>query len=199
MYRCLGKRVFDVSVAVSILVVAALPMLGVALLIRAKMGAPVLYRHKRTGMSGAPFEMLKFRTMDLQIPGHERPSSARITTLGRTLRSLSLDELPQLVNVIRGDMSLVGPRPLLPDYDSLYSDEQRRRFEVRPGITGLAQVSGRSRLAWGKKFAFDVTYVDELSLATDVKILMATARRLLDRSSTVADGSAIQERFDGTN
>jgi len=199
MYRRAGKRLFDVVVAVSILAIATIPMLGVAVVIRAKMGAPVIYRHKRTGMSGAPFEMLKFRTMDLQVPGDPRPSSERITGLGRTLRSLSLDELPQLVNVLRGDMSLVGPRPLLPDYDSLYSDEQRRRFEVRPGITGLAQISGRSRLAWAKKFAFDVKYVDELSLANDLKILATTARRLLDRSSTVADGGAIQARFDGTN
>jgi len=194
-----GKRMLDVVGAAAGLVLAAFPMLLIAFAIRATMGAPVLYRHQRTGRDGVHFEMLKFRTMELPAPHDQRSSTERITGLGRQLRSLSLDELPQLVNVLRGDMSLVGPRPLLPDYDSLYTPEQRRRFEVRPGITGLAQISGRSKLAWTKKFAFDVTYVDELSLVNDIRILGQTMSRVTNRSSTVADGDAIQERFDGTN
>lgn len=200
MYEKFAKRLLDVVLAAAALVCAAVPMALVALAVRSRMGSPVLFRHERTGRHGETFEMLKFRTMDMQNPdGLPVPSADRLTDLGRMLRSHSLDELPQLINVLRGDMSLVGPRPLLPAYDELYSDVQRRRLEVRPGITGLAQVSGRSKLAWAKKFELDVAYIDGLTFASDVRILVRTAQKLGDRSSTVADGGVIQERFDGTN
>ncbi len=199
MYEAFGKRVLDVVLASIGMVFGLVAMVPIAAAIRLRMGSPVLFRHERTGRHGERFEMFKFRTMELQVPGAERSSTDRVTKLGQTLRSLSLDELPQLLNVVRGDMSLVGPRPLLPAYDSLYSAEQLRRFEVRPGVTGLAQISGRSHLGWTKKFALDVAYVDDVRFLTDLKIITTTVRKLSDRSSTVADGGGIQERFDGTN
>lgn len=174
-------------------------MMVVAALVRLRMGSPVLFRHQRTGQNGKSFVMLKFRTMDLAVVGETRSSSERITKLGLRLRRSSLDELPQLINVLRGDMSLVGPRPLPTSYDALYSEGQKRRFEAKPGLTGLAQVNGRSHLAWTEKFAYDVAYVDDVRLRSDMQIIFMTARRLFDRSSDVADGARVQERFDGTN
>jgi len=199
MYKSGGKRAVDIAVAGGALLVAALPMAAVAFAIRVSMGSPIVFRQIRTGRDGKPFEVLKFRTMLDKVPGDTRSSSERITKLGRFLRSTSLDELPQLVNVLRGEMSIVGPRPLLPEYDELYSPQHRRRFEATPGITGLAQISGRSSLRWHDKFDFDVEYVDNISLRRDLAIIVATAAKVAGRSSTTAVGGGIQERFDGTN
>lgn len=199
MYERLGKRVVDVLVSSIALVLLAVPLLVIAAGIRATMGSPVLFRQTRSGRNGAHFEVLKFRTMRDARPGEVVSSAERITKLGRLLRSTSLDELPQLVNVLRGDMSLVGPRPLLTSYDALYSPQQARRLEARPGITGLAQVSGRSKLSWAEKFSYDVEYVDSIGFWGDVAILVSTTRTLADRSATTAADGSIQERFDGSN
>jgi lipopolysaccharide/colanic/teichoic acid biosynthesis glycosyltransferase len=174
-------------------------MLIVALLVRAKLGSPVFFRQQRPGLHGKPFTLVKFRTM-LQTATHDqRPLSdhERITTFGQFLRSTSLDELPELTNVLRGEMSLVGPRPLMMEYLPLYSAEQRRRHDVRPGITGLAQVSGRNALDWQQRFALDVWYVEHLSLGLDLRILLATIKRVLSREGITERGQATMTKFGG--
>lgn len=175
-------------------------MIGLALAIRFRMGAPVFFHQVRPGVRGQPFRMLKFRTMsDARGPdGHLLPDAERLTPLGRFLRSSSLDELPELWNVLRGDMSLVGPRPLLMEYVPLYTPEQARRHEVRPGITGWAQVNGRNALSWEAKFALDVWYVDNQSFWLDLKILWLTVWRVLKRDGISADGEATMPRFRGS-
>ncbi len=195
----MGKRLFDL-LASSLLLVAVSPiMLLAALAIRATMGSPVLFRHTRPGLHGAPFTLLKFRTMtDATDPnGRPLPDAERLTTVGRWLRRLSIDELPQLVNVLKGDMSLVGPRPLLMEYLPLYSPEQARRHEVRPGITGWAQVNGRNELGWDERFRLDVWYVDHQSFWLDLKILAMTALRVLQRQGINERGAATMTPFSG--
>jgi lipopolysaccharide/colanic/teichoic acid biosynthesis glycosyltransferase len=189
------KRLLDLAIALPLLAVAAVPMLLIAIAIRATMGAPVLFRHLRIGRGARPFVLLKFRTMRAGRDGEA--DGDRLTALGRRLRALSLDELPQLWNVIRGDMSLVGPRPLLPQYLGRYSPEQARRHEVLPGITGLAQVEGRNALAWEDKFRFDVWYVDHRSLALDAAILWRTIVTVLRGRGVSADGHATMPEFMG--
>jgi len=185
------KRALDVAGALALLVVAS-PVLAVAALaIRATMGAPVLYRQRRTGLGGRVFTLLKLRTMR-DAAG---PDAARITRLGAWLRALSIDELPQLWNVLRGEMSLVGPRPLLPEYLERYTPEQARRHAVRPGITGLAQVSGRNGLSWPEKFRLDLWYVDHASLALDLRILRRTLRSVLTARGVAAPGHATMPEF----
>lgn len=176
------KRVIDVLVSGAMLAVLWPVMLAVALAIRMKMGGPVIFRQLRPGLNGETFEMMKFRTM-VHAPGgkKDRPEGAisdiaRVTPLGAWLRATSLDELPELVNVFRGDMSLVGPRPLLPQYMEHYDDHQKRRHEVKPGITGLAQVEGRNNLSWTERFDTDVRYVDTWTLLGDMKILLQTVK-----------------------
>jgi lipopolysaccharide/colanic/teichoic acid biosynthesis glycosyltransferase len=175
------KRLFDIVVAATCLFVLAVPLLMLALLVRCKLGRPVLFRQIRPGLGGKPFQMVKFRSMtDARGPdGALLPDVERLPPFGRFLRASSLDELPELWNVLRGDMSLVGPRPLLMEYLPLYSTEQSRRHEVRPGITGLAQVSGRNTLTWDQKFALDVQYVDRVSASLDIQILFATVKKVL--------------------
>jgi lipopolysaccharide/colanic/teichoic acid biosynthesis glycosyltransferase len=170
------KRAIDVAVSAAALTAAAPLMLGVAGAIRATMGPPVLFRQRRPGLGGEPFTLLKFRTMRDPAPGEEMLSSdaARTTRLGRALRATSLDELPTLVNVLRGEMSLVGPRPLLMRYVGRYTPEQARRHEVKPGVTGWAQIHGRNAPGWEERLARDVWYVDHRSLGLDVRILLAT-------------------------
>jgi lipopolysaccharide/colanic/teichoic acid biosynthesis glycosyltransferase len=194
------KRLFDCVTALLLLLVLAVPMFALALMVRRKLGAPVLFRQVRPGKGGYPFEMVKFRTMRdaLDADGQPLPDAERLTAFGRFLRSTSLDELPELWNVLRGDMSLVGPRPLLMEYLPLYSPEQARRHEVRPGITGWAQVNGRNAISWEEKFALDVWYVDHRNLWLDMKILWLTVKKVLVRDGISASGEATMPRFAGT-
>ncbi len=193
------KRGVDVAGALLGLVLLA-PLLALtAVLVRVGMGSPVLFRQTRPGRGGKPFTLYKFRTMvdARDSAGTLRPSAERLTPLGRWLRSTSLDELPELVNVLRGDMSLVGPRPLLLKYLDRYTATQARRHETRPGITGWAQVNGRNTLTWEERFALDVWYVDHWSLWLDVKILSRTLARVLKREGISPAHGAIMEEFHG--
>lgn len=193
------KRLFDIVVSSAVLVVAAPLLAVVALLVHARLGAPVLFRQTRPGLNGAPFEMIKFRTMRdaADAAGNPLPDAERMTPLGRWLRATSLDELPELWNVLRGDMSLVGPRPLLMEYLPLYWGDQARRHEVRPGITGWAQVNGRNAISWEERFALDVWYVDNRSFWLDLKILAMTAGRVVAREGISERGEATMSRFQG--
>jgi len=194
------KRALDVAAAAAGLAVAGPVLAATAVSVRATMGSPVLFRQARPGWREKPFELLKFRTMRAAAPGEGVESdSRRITRLGAFLRKSSLDELPTLLNVLRGDMSLVGPRPLLMQYLDRYSPEQRRRHDAKPGITGWAQVNGRNQLSWEDKFALDVWYVDNWSLALDLKILLATARTVLAREGISAAGHATMPEFRGSD
>ncbi|WP_343347845.1 sugar transferase [Sphingomicrobium sp. XHP0239] len=178
----------------------ALPlMLVIAVLVRLKLGSPIIFRQPRTGFGGREFDLFKFRSMtdERDASGALLPDEQRLTSFGRLLRSLSLDELPSLWNVARGDMGVVGPRPFLHDYYPLYSPVQKRRFEVRPGITGWAQVNGRNAITWPQKFALDVWYVDHRSFWLDVKILALTVRKVFARSGIDAEGGRIMPRFTG--
>ncbi|QNM83408.1 sugar transferase [Sphingomonas sabuli] len=194
------KRLFDLAVAVVLLVLTAPLMAVLALVIRAKLGSPVLFRQVRPGLHAQPFTMVKFRTMlDSRGPDGELLSDhERLTDFGKWLRSTSLDELPELWNLLRGEMSLVGPRPLLMHYVPLFSPEQARRHEVMPGITGWAQVNGRNAISWEEKFRLDVWYVDNGSFALDMKILAMTARNVLSRHGIAADGDATMPPFRGS-
>jgi sugar transferase EpsL len=192
-----GKRLFDFVTATLALVLFAPIMLCVALLVVLGMGRPVLFRQQRPGLHGKPFELIKFRTMIVAEAGVDRDAQ-RLTRIGRFLRATSLDELPQLWNVVRGDMSLVGPRPLLMQYLDRYTDEQARRHLVRPGLTGWAQVNGRNALRWEEKFALDLWYVDHRSFVLDLRILWMTILRVLGRRGVAADGSATMPEFMGT-
>jgi len=194
------KRVFDVVVSAVALTVLA-PVMGLtALAVWRMMGRPVLFRHVRPGLHGKPFVMYKFRTMrDLRdAEGKLLPDEARLTPFGRWLRTTSLDELPELVNVLRGEMSLVGPRPLLMEYLERYTPEQARRHEVKPGITGWAQIHGRNNLSWDERFKLDVWYVDNWSLWLDVKILWRTLWMVLRREGISAQGHATMPEFRGS-
>lgn len=194
------KRLIDIFGATAALIVLSPVILLTAILVRLRMGSPVLFAQLRPGRNGAPFRMFKFRTMldDMNSEGLPLSDSERLTTLGRFLRSTSLDELPGLWSVLKGDMSLVGPRPLLMEYLPLYSPEQARRHEVRPGITGWAQVNGRNALSWDEKFALDLWYVDNRSFMLDLKILLLTVRKVLVRDGISADGEATMPKFTGS-
>ena len=194
------KRLFDILLSACGLLVLAVPLLALAWQVRRKLGSPVLFSQVRPGLHGKPFTMVKFRTMtDERGPdGVLLPDAKRLTDFGRFLRASSLDELPELWNVLRGDMSLVGPRPLLMEYLPLFTQEQARRHEVRPGITGWAQVNGRNAISWADKFALDVWYVDHSSLWLDVKILWRTVRKVLVRDGISAAGEATMSKFTGS-
>jgi lipopolysaccharide/colanic/teichoic acid biosynthesis glycosyltransferase len=195
------KRALDLTIVV-LAVPFLLPTLAIAaMLVRWRLGSPVLFRQLRLGLAQRPFELLKFRTMrialdqnDVPLPDHER-----WTSLGRVLRQMSLDELPQLWNVVRGDMSLVGPRPLLVEYASHYTAEQNRRHDVKPGITGWAQINGRNAISWDEKFRLDLWYVDHQSIALDVRILFLTAIRIFRGGSVNASEDVTMPRFDQRN
>ncbi|KRI01749.1 sugar transferase [Curvibacter sp. PAE-UM] len=193
------KRLFDLVVAIAALAVLALPLLVLYAMVRRKLGSPALFRQVRPGLHGQPFMMVKFRTMtDERGPdGELLPDAQRLTAFGRFLRASSLDELPELWNVLRGEMSLVGPRPLLMEYLPLYSAEQARRHELRPGITGWAQVNGRNAVSWEERFRLDVWYVDHRSLWLDLRILWLTVRKVLVREGISAQGEATMPRFTG--
>ncbi len=194
------KRLFDFTAALLGLMALALPLCVLAWLVRRKLGSPVLFRQVRPGLHGQPFEMVKFRTMtDARGPdGALLPDAERITLFGRFLRASSLDELPELWNVLKGDMSLVGPRPLLMEYLPLYTPEQARRHTVRPGVTGWAQVNGRNAISWEEKFALDTWYVDHQSLVLDIKILWLTVKKVLVREGISAAGEATMGKFTGS-
>ncbi|OYQ39035.1 sugar transferase [Rhodoferax sp. TH121] len=195
----MAKRSMDVLVAGMALLLLALPLLVLASLVRVRLGSPVLFRQVRPGLHGRPFMMVKFRTMtdERGADGELLPDALRLTPFGRFLRASSLDELPELWNVLRGEMSLVGPRPLLMEYLPLYSPDQARRHEVRPGITGWAQINGRNAVSWDQRFQLDAWYVDHQSLWLDVKILWLTVRKVLIREGINAQGDATMPRFTG--
>jgi lipopolysaccharide/colanic/teichoic acid biosynthesis glycosyltransferase len=194
------KRVFDIVAASLALLLLALPLLALAWLIRHKLDNPVLFTQVRPGLHGKPFRMVKFRTMTdaRNSSGALLPDAQRLTSFGRFLRASSLDELPALWNVLLGQMSLVGPRPLLMEYLPLYTPEQARRHEVRPGITGWAQVNGRNTISWADKFALDLWYVDNFSLWLDFRILCITLKKVLMRDGISAAGEATMPRFEGS-
>ena len=193
------KRLFDIVVATLALIVLALPLLLLFLFVRLKLGGPVLFRQIRPGLGGKPFEMVKFRTMsNARGPdGELLPDADRLLPIGRWMRSTSVDELPELWNVLKGDMSLVGPRPLLMEYLPLYSTLEARRHEVRPGITGWAQINGRNAISWPDKFSLDVWYVDNRSLRLDIRILWMTVKKVLVRDGISAAGEATMPKFTG--
>jgi lipopolysaccharide/colanic/teichoic acid biosynthesis glycosyltransferase len=199
-YARWGKRSLDLALVLPGVVLLSPVMLVVAGLVLLTQGVPVIFRQVRPGRGGRPFELLKFRTMRhaRDAAGRPLPDAERLTGFGKFLRRTSLDELPELWNVLRGDMSLVGPRPLLMEYLPLYSPEQARRHEVRPGVTGWAQVSGRNALSWEEKFRLDVEYVDRCSLAMDLRILAMTAAAVATARGVSAEGSATMPRFTGS-
>ncbi len=194
------SRLLDLAVAVPVLVLASPLILGLALLIRLRMGSPVLFRQERAGRGAQVFELVKFRTMRSAAPGDDGPESDgdRLTPLGRALRSTSLDELPTLLNVVRGDMSLVGPRPLPVRYLPRYSPRHARRHEVCPGITGWAQVNGRNALSWDDQLDMDVWYVEQRSLSLDIRIIRETVASVVRREGISADGHATRPEFSGS-
>lgn len=195
------KRFFDIVLSALGLLVLSPIIAIVAWQIRNKLGSPVLFRQVRPGRDGQPFEMIKFRTMRDAVDeqGNPLPDFERLTPFGNFLRSTSLDELPELWNVLKGDMSLVGPRPLLMEYLPLYSAEQYRRHEARPGVTGWAQINGRNALSWEDKFKLDVWYVDNQSFWLDIKILFLTVKKVVVRDGISADGQATMTKFTGSN
>ncbi len=194
------KRMLDVVFAALALLLLTLPLLVLAWRVRVALGTPVLFRQVRPGRHGRLFKLAKFRTMtdERDASGELLPDASRLTPFGRWLRATSLDELPSLWNVLKGDMSLVGPRPLLVEYLPLYSSEEARRHEVRPGITGWAQVNGRNALTWEQKFEFDVWYVDHRSFWLDFRILLKTVRKVFVREGISAQGDATMPRFEGS-
>lgn len=194
------KRFFDVVFAILGMIIFLLPFLILSLMVRLKLGSPIFFKQTRPGLHAKPFEVVKFRTMTdrRDVNGKLLPDGERLTRFGRFLRSTSLDEVPQLWNVLRGDISLVGPRPLLMHYLPLYSLEQSRRHEVRPGITGWAQVNGRNALSWEDKFRLDVWYVDHHNLWLDIKILFLTVRKVLVRDGISAEGEQTMSEFLGS-
>lgn len=198
-YSRWGKRLLDVVLSGIALILLSPVLAALAVLVRVKLGSPVLFRQQRPGLHGRPFTLLKFRSMSSErdSQGNLLPDADRLGVFGRTLRSTSLDELPELWNILRGDMSLVGPRPLLMDYLERYSPEQARRHDVRPGLTGLAQTSGRNSLSWPEKFSLDVWYVDHVSLRLDTAILWWTLTSVVRRDGISANGEATMPPFEG--
>lgn len=193
------KRTFDILMAFTLLILLMGPLLVLAIMIRCKLGSPILFSQNRPGLNGVPFKLFKFRTMTdaVDAQGHLLSDENRLTPFGRLLRRTSLDELPELWNVLKGDMSLVGPRPLLMEYLPLYTQEQSRRHEVRPGITGWAQVNGRNLLSWDERFELDVWYVDHHSILLDIKILFITIKKVFKREGISAKGEATMPKFKG--
>ncbi len=199
-YRRYGKRIFDLCLTIPATIVLS-PVMGVtALLVAVKLGRPVLFTQKRPGYKERIFRMYKFRSMTDERDGRGEllPDEARLTPFGEKLRSTSLDELPELLNILKGDMSLVGPRPLLVQYLPLYNKRQHRRHDVKPGVTGLAQVRGRNSITWEQKFEYDVQYVENLSFKEDVRILFETVFKVLKREGINSENSATMEDFMGT-
>ncbi len=200
MYRRFGKRLLDVTLSGAGLVLLSPLVAVLAIMVRTRLGTPVLFRQQRPGLHGRLFTIYKFRTMTdaRDAQGTLLPDAERLTHFGRFLRSTSLDELPELFNVLQGNMSVVGPRPLLVQYLKRYSPEQARRHEVRPGITGWAQVNGRNALSWEQKFALDVWYVDNVSFGLDLRVIVVTLGKILKREGISEPGQATAQEFMGT-
>ena len=201
IYRCYLKRPLDIVLSLAALIVFSPLLLALTVVVRLKIGSPVVFKQQRPGLNERIFTIYKFRTMTHAKDGQGQllPDEARLKPFGRWLRSTSLDELPALLNVLRGDMSLVGPRPLLVEYLPLYSDIQRRRHEVRPGVTGLAQIKGRNLLEWDERFTLDVQYVDTCNIVLDAYIVLQTARKVLAREGINSLSAPTMERFEGAN
>ena len=199
MYRNCIKRLLDIVISLCGLFLLSPVYLILALLVRKKLGTPVIFKQERPGRNEKIFQLYKFRSMtdERDENGDLLPDEARLTSFGRKLRSTSLDELPELFNILKGDMSVVGPRPLLVRYLPRYSETQRRRHNVRPGLTGLAQINGRNAITWEEKFAYDVEYVDRLTFALDVRIFLGTVRAVLRHEGISSEGSATMEEFMG--
>lgn len=195
------KRTFDIIASLGGLIVFSPIIIVVAILVRVNLGSPILFTQDRVGKNNKIFKMMKFRTMKdgVDKDGKLLPDSERLTNFGKILRSTSLDELPELINILKGDMSLIGPRPLLVEYLPLYSEEQKRRHNVLPGLTGWAQINGRNSISWGEKFNLDVYYVNNWSLGLDLKIFFLTFYKLFNRDGINQDGEATVEDFNGFN
>ena len=202
MYKCFFKRLIDFVLALCALLVLFFVLLIIVVILHfSNKGAGVFFFQERTGKNGRIFKVIKFKTMtdERDAEGKLLPDAQRLTKVGRFVRSTSIDELPQLINVLKGDMALIGPRPLLPKYLPLYSKEQFRRHEVRPGITGWAQVNGRNNISWTRKFELDVWYVDHCSFWLDLRIIFLTIKKVFFREDISKDGEATTVPFDGTN
>jgi lipopolysaccharide/colanic/teichoic acid biosynthesis glycosyltransferase len=202
MYKHFFKRLFDFWISLIVLIIISPILLLVTIWLHfANKGAGALFFQERPGKDGKIFKVIKFKTMtdERDVEGDLLPDEVRLTKVGRFIRSTSIDELPQLINVLKGDMALIGPRPLLVQYLPLYSKEQMRRHEVRPGISGWAQCHGRNQISWTEKFKLDVWYVDHLSFMTDVKVILITIKKVLFREDINSDNDATMEDFDGTN
>lgn len=199
-YRRYGKRLLDIILSLCAIVLLSPLMLAIALLVRINLGSPVIFKQERPGLNEKIFTLYKFRTMtdERDEKGELLPDAERLTKFGEWLRSTSLDELPELFNILKGDMSFVGPRPLLVQYLPLYSSHQRRRHEVRPGLTGLAQVNGRNLISWEKKFGFDIKYVDELSFFGDLVIVLQSVKQVVARQGISFRTSSTMEPFTGS-
>ena len=195
------KRLLDIVISSSALVLLSPVYAFVAYKVRKNLGSPVLFRQVRPGLNGKPFEMIKFRSMKdaVDAQGHSLRASERLTPFGQMLRSSSLDEMPELWNVLKGEMSIVGPRPLLMEYLPLYNEQQAKRHNVRPGITGYAQVNGRNAISWEKKFELDTWYVENRSLWLDFKIMLKTVQKVLSKDDISAEGEATMSKFTGTS
>ncbi|WP_201590035.1 sugar transferase [Psychrobacter fozii] len=193
------KRLFDIVGATTALVVLSPVYVATAYKVSKNLGSPVLFRQTRPGLHGQPFKMIKFRSMkdSVDTDGNLLEDAERLTSFGKALRNTSLDELPELWNVVKGDMSLVGPRPLLMEYLPLYSEEQARRHKVRPGITGYAQINGRNAIGWQERFELDNWYVDNQSLWLDIKILLKTVKKVIVKDGISAEGEATMSKFTG--
>ena len=194
------KRILDISIASTALILLSPVYLLVAHKVKKNLGSPVLFKQTRPGLNGKPFEMIKFRSMKdaLDAQGNPLPDSERLTAFGKMLRATSLDEMPELWNVIKGEMSIVGPRPLLMEYLPLYNAEQAKRHDVRPGITGYAQVNGRNAISWEKKFELDTWYVEHQSLWLDIKIMLKTVKKVIAKDDISAEGEVTMHKFTGT-
>ena len=199
MYKNYIKRILDFLLSGIVLIILAIPLIIVGLLIKVQLGSPILFRQKRPGKNGKIFEIIKFRTMNntKDENGNLLPDDLRLTKFGKFIRSTSIDEQPELINILKGDMSIVGPRPLLVEYLDLYNEEQKHRHDVRPGLTGLAQVNGRNCITWEAKFKYDIEYVNNITFANDCKIILKTIEKVLLREDINASENITMEKFKG--
>lgn len=200
MYKNYIKRILDFLLSLIALLTLAIPLIIVGLLIRIKLGSPIFFRQPRPGKNGKIFKIFKFRTMNNNKDknGNLLPDNMRLTKFGRFIRSTSIDELPELINILKGDMSIVGPRPLLVEYLTLYNEEQKHRHDVRPGLTGLAQIKGRNNITWEERFKYDIEYVNSVSFINDCKIILKTIQKVVQRDGINASETITMEKFKGT-
>ena len=199
MYRKYIKRILDFTLSLLALIILSPLMLILTILVKIKLGSPIIFKQKRPGLNEKIFTLYKFRTMTdkKDEEGNLLPDSERLTKFGKFLRSTSLDELPELVNILKGDMAIVGPRPLLVEYLNLYNEEQKHRQDVRPGLTGLAQVNGRNAISWEDKFKYDIEYVNKVNLGLDIKIIFMTVGKVFKRDGINQEGNATMEKYKG--